>query len=247
MPFVRYARDRRGYETLYVMHAFDADGRGRPRVLYACRTVPYARVGRAPIDESVQRRIETAYPNIGFEWPRLLKEAAASAPRPERPDPRNEPRKGRGRERERKPRREVPQVPAVPSVPPVRFEAPVETPIDAPAPPPAAAVEPERPEPPEPAEVPEVIGALLVDRAWPVVGLVGEARALVLRGRYIEVANRVLSRVSDPDEQRRLSGDAARLNPEGWKTDEAARAGVAGFDAAYEAIAARIRQQQPAV
>ena len=248
MPFVRYARDRRGYETLYVMHAFDADGRGRPRVLYACRTVPYARVGRAPIDESVQRRIETAYPNIGFEWPRLLKEAAASAPRPEKPDTRNEPRKGRGRERERKPRpprADVPQVPAVPSVPQVQFEAPVETPFEALAPAPVAAVF--EPEPPEPA-VPAVIGALLVDKAWPVVGLVGESRALVLRGRYIEIANRVLSRVSEPDEQRRLSGDAARLNPEGWKTDEAARAGVAGFDAAYEAIAARIRQQQqPAV
>ena len=257
MPFVRYARDRRGYETLYVMHAFDADGRGRPRVLYACRTVPYARVGRAPIDESVQRRIETAYPNIGFEWPRLLKEAAASAPRPEKPDTRNEPRKGRGRERERKrpvARADVPQVPAVPSVPQVRFEAPVEAPVAEPAPPPAAAIEPEPPEPPEPrtepaerVEPPEPIGPLLVDRAWPVVVVIGEGRALILRGRYIEIANRVLSRVSDPDEQRRLSGDAARLNPEGWKTDEAARAGVAGFDAAYEAIAARIRQQQPAV
>ena len=271
MPFVRYARDRRGYETLYVMHAFEPDGRGRPRVLYACRTVPYARVGRAPIDESVQRRIETAYPNIGFDWPRLLKDAAASAPRPEKPDTRNEPRKGRGRDRERKPkpvRTEVPQVPQVPSVPQVRFQAPDEEPVpvvDTPAPVSAATPEPEPSEPrtepaepPEPTErveqaaapvldVPSTIGALMVDRAWPVVGLVGEGRALVLRGRYIEIANRVRSRVEDAAEQRRLSAEAARLNPEGWQTDEQARAGVAGFDAAYDAIAARIRQQQPAV
>jgi hypothetical protein len=93
----------------------------------------------------------------------------------------------------------------------------------------------------------ERIGPLFVDRAWPVVGVIGEGRALVLRGRYIEIANRVRSRVDDADEQRRLSAEAARLNPEGWKTDEQARAGVAGFDAAYDAIAARIRQQQPAV
>src|SRR5688500_13125004 len=114
------------------MHAFEPDGRGRPRVLYACRTVPYARGGRAPIDESVQRRIETAYPNIRFDWTRLLKDTHASAPGPEKPDTRNEPRKGRGRERERKPkqtRTDVPQVPQVPLVPQVRFEQPVEGPV----------------------------------------------------------------------------------------------------------------------
>lgn len=71
-------------------------------------------------------------------------------------------------------------------------------------------------------------------------------RTLVLRGRYIEIANRVLSRVADPAERRRLWDEAARLNPEGWATAEQARAAAAGFDAASEAIAARIRQQ-PAV
>ncbi len=234
------------------MHAFEPDGRGRPRVLYACRTVPYARVGRAPIDESVQRRIETAYPNIGFDWPRLLKDAAASAPRPEKPDTRNEPRKGRGRERERKRPATGADVP---------LSSPVETPAAFAAEQPHASPPPEpqrlqpTPAPPEPVEppiphygdVPDVVGALFVDRAWPVVGLVGEARALVLRGRYIEIANRVRSRVEDAAEQRRLAADAARLNPEGWSTDEQARAGVAGFDAAYDAITARIRQLQPAV
>lgn len=71
-------------------------------------------------------------------------------------------------------------------------------------------------------------------------------RTLVLRGRYIELANRILSRVSDPAEQRRLWDEAARLNPESWKTAEHARDALAGFDAAYEAIAARVREQ-PAV
>lgn len=222
MPFVRYARDKRGYETLYVMHVFDGDGRGRPRVLYACRTVPYARVGRAPLDDGVQRRIEAAYPSLAFDWPRLLKDAAASAPRPEKPDTRHEPRKGRGRDKERK-RKEPSAV-----VPPVRFE---------PAPEPA-----ERPERSDPM----VLGALVVDRSWAAVEALGEMRTLVLRGRYIEIANRVLSRVADPAEQRRLWDDAARLNPEGWKTADQARDAVAGFDAAYEALAARIRQQ-PAV
>lgn len=87
---------------------------------------------------------------------------------------------------------------------------------------------------------------MLVDKSWPAVEALGEMRTLVLRGRYIELANRILSRVDDPAEQRRLWDEAARLNPEGWKTAEHAREAVAEFDAAYEAIASRIRRQ-PAV
>lgn len=249
MPFVRYARDRRGYETLYVMHAFEnGEGRPRPRVLYACRSVPYARVGRAPLDESVQRRIQTAYPGLEFDWPRLLKEAAASAPRPEKPDKRDEPRKGRGREKGRKARpsqaAKVPQVPQVPSVPQVQSQVP---PGAEPRSEPQPRTEPREPleprEPVEPVPVPLDIGPLFVDPAWPVVDLIGEGRALVLRGRYIEIAHRVLSRVADEAERGRLLAEAARLNPEGWRTADEARAAVDGFDAAYDALAARLRQQ----
>ena len=241
MPFVRYARDRRGYETLYVMHAYEngGDGRARPRVLYACRSVPYARVGRAPLDESVQRRIQTAYPTLDFDWPRLLKDAAASAPRPEKPDKRDEPRKSRGRDRTRKARpsqgTQVPQVPEVPQLPESEPE-------------PERSIEPrepmERVEPVEPVPVAFEVGPLHVDRAWPVVALIGEGRALVLRGRYIEIAHRVLSRVDDEAERGRLLAEAARLNPEGWKSADAARAAVERFDAAYDALASRLRQQR---
>lgn len=237
MPFVRYARDRRGYETLYVMHAFETGGEGRPRprVLYACRSVPYARVGRAPLDESVQRRIATAYPHLDFDWPRLLKEAAASAPRPEKPDKRDEPRKGRGRDRERKPRKDParPQTPQVSQQAPQALPAP-SAPVPQPDQPPAARThEPDV----------ESIGPLTIDPSWPAVSLIGETGTLVLRGRYIELAHRVLSRVEDETERRRLLMEAARLNPEGWRTDAEARAGIDRFDAAYDALAARLRPQ----
>jgi hypothetical protein len=257
VPFVRYARDRRGYETLYVMHAFEADGRGRPRVIYACRTVPYARVGRAPIDETVQRRIEAAYPALAFDWPRLMKDAAASAPRPERTDARADKRRNKQQQakpvkQERPARQERPgkqerqvnqeqrvaQEPAVDQEPAVEQEQPVEQ---------EQAIE----QAPEPAPAPPALPALplpslVVDRAWPVVALVGEERAFIFRGRYLEIANRVLSRIADPGEQRRLLAEAARLNPEGWTTEEQARAGTAGFEAAFEALAAQLRQS-PAV
>lgn len=294
MPFVRYARDRRGYETLYVMHAFEgSEGHpgsraARVRVLYACRTVPYAKVGRMTIDESVQRRLETAYPKLTFDWPKLLKEAAQSAPRPERTmEQKLEMRRGRGgRKKEGRaqapqvPR--VPQVPQVPVVPEVRFEVPqVRVPdadvapeteaADAPEPlepitelidwtPLAAEPEPEpepepRTEPVEPAEPVEpmepaepwepVVGSLEIDRSWPVVEIVGPDRAMLLRGRYIELASKVLSRVHEPAARRRLFAEAARLNPGGWTTAEAAQAGVASFETAYARLAEQLRQTPP--
>lgn len=269
MPFVRFARDRRGYETLYVMHAFETgqEGRTRPRVLYACRSVPYARVGRAALDEAVQRRIETAYPNLRFDWPRLLKEAAAAAPRPDKTEERRGKKKGKQpkRPRSQQPAPEARPAPGVSAEPaePAEPVEPVES-LGAPA-----AEEPEEPEEPgttgtrtepmepvEPVEpmepqvpevqVQEVIGPLRVDPSWPVVALIGETPALILRGRYIEIAHRVLSRVDDPAERRRLLAEAARLNPETWTTADAAREGVARFDAAFEALASRLRQP-PAV
>ncbi|MEX2270605.1 MAG: hypothetical protein WD690_04010 [Vicinamibacterales bacterium] len=281
------------------MHAFD-DGEKNPRVrvLYACRTVPHAKVGRHSLDDGVQRRIEQAYPALQFDWPKLLKEAAASAPRPERTDPRATEPRGKQR-RERKPRTQtsqVPWVPSVPQVPQVPFAEPavpevlvqeVQTPepverdgmsaepetIETPEPlePITEPVdwtpldEPEEPEPEEPAEpgtepgepmeprepveplqVPEVhVGPLLVDRAWPVVGLIGPDRALILRGRYIELAHRILSRISSPADRARLVREAARLNPENWKTDEDARAGVAAFEEAHGRLAEQLRRQPP--
>lgn len=98
-------------------------------------------------------------------------------------------------------------------------------------------------EPLEPVEL--VVGPLEVDRSWPVVEIVGADRALLLRGRYIELASKVLSRVHDPAARRRLFAEAERLNPGGWTTADAAQAGVASFEAAYARLAERLRQQPP--
>ena len=269
MPFVRYARDRRGYETLYVMHAFDgAERNPRPRVLYACRTVPYAKVGRMTIDETVQRRLETAYPNLSFDWPKLLKEAAQSAPRPERTEQQRQERKGRGRKKE--PRDQVQKVREVrpvrqvqaPEPPPVEQPPPVEELAETPQPlepiteliewsgalePGTEPVEPMEPaEPMEPeVQVPEVVPALVVDRAWPVVDSVGADRALILRARFIELASKVVSRVSDPQRRQRLFREAARLNPEAWRTAEEVRAGLDAFETVHARVLEQLRQQPP--
>ncbi len=89
------------------------------------------------------------------------------------------------------------------------------------------------------------IGPLFVNPSWPIVAVSGADRALIYRGRFIEIANRVTSRAEDPATRQRLLGETARLNPEGWVTEDEARAAAAGFDAAYDRIAAELRRSQP--
>lgn len=68
MPFLRVIRDKRGYETTYLMHWFRDGNRQRSRVLYAFRTPGGVRVGRDPLEPAVLREIEARHPDIAFEW-----------------------------------------------------------------------------------------------------------------------------------------------------------------------------------
>ena len=72
MPFVRVSRDKRGYETIYLVHT--SQRRGRPpatRVLYAFRTPPGLKVGRDPFDPELRRTLESQNPGVEFDWDRL--------------------------------------------------------------------------------------------------------------------------------------------------------------------------------
>jgi hypothetical protein len=82
VPFVRFSRDKRGYEHTYLVH--DSGGRGRPgrmRVLYWFRTPPGIKVGREPFDDEARRQIESRNPGIAFDW-----NAIASTPMPPVPE-----------------------------------------------------------------------------------------------------------------------------------------------------------------
>lgn len=71
MPFLRFSRDKRGYEHTYLLHA-SAKKSGPARLLYWYRTPPGVKVGRAPFDETVQEALEAQYPGICFDWPKLM-------------------------------------------------------------------------------------------------------------------------------------------------------------------------------
>jgi hypothetical protein len=68
VPFLRVIRDKRGYETTYLMHWFRDGNRQRSRILYAFRTPGGVRVGRDPLEPEILREIESRHPEIAFEW-----------------------------------------------------------------------------------------------------------------------------------------------------------------------------------
>jgi hypothetical protein len=78
VPSVRFTRDKRGYEHVYLVDATGRKGKpSKPRVLYWFRTPPGVKVGREPFDEEVRRELEKRYPNLSFDW-----DAIVSTPMP---------------------------------------------------------------------------------------------------------------------------------------------------------------------
>lgn len=83
MPFLRVIRDKRGYETTYLMHWFQDYGRQRSKILYAFRSPSGTRVGRDALDTGLMRQLELQNPGIAFDWKAVLAERQVIEPSPE--------------------------------------------------------------------------------------------------------------------------------------------------------------------
>ena len=85
MPFVRFSRDKRGYEHVYLFHTPSTPrSAARPQMLYWYRTPPGVRVGRVPFDDDVRKALEAQYPDVHFEWAKI---AQAQPPPPQETEP----------------------------------------------------------------------------------------------------------------------------------------------------------------
>ena len=87
MPFLRVIRDKRGYETTYLMHWLRDGSRQRSRILYVFRTPGGVRVGRESLEPDVLREIESRHPEINFDWKTLFanQQLVESSSEPRRP------------------------------------------------------------------------------------------------------------------------------------------------------------------
>jgi hypothetical protein len=116
VPFIRYTRDKRGYESTYVMHAYrPGQGPQRARVLYLFRTPAHVRIGRQALEPEVKEALEHTHPDLSFDWTNLPSERPAESPDSRERDY----RRGRDRDRDRgAPPRQAPRA-APPARPPV--------------------------------------------------------------------------------------------------------------------------------
>ena len=215
MPYLRFSRDKRGYENTYVLHTFHGKRGPEPRLLYWFRTPPGARVGRHPLDEQAIRAIEASNPSLTFDWSEMLK--VKPPPRP--------PEQRRGRPQGgRKAPREAP--PAVESPPPAVAAEPPSPPVED-----AAQSVPDV----LPPEVELVEEEEAADEAvpWvhPVVALMGEEMLARLRARYAEIRVRIDESEVDSDAWDAARARARALNPDGWDTTEDAVRGIETFEA----------------
>ena len=65
-------RDKRGYETTYLIHWFREGGRQRSRILYLFRTPGGVHGGRVALEPEDRQNIETSHPAIAFDWKAIM-------------------------------------------------------------------------------------------------------------------------------------------------------------------------------
>lgn len=124
MPFLRVLRDKRGYETTYLIHWYREGNRQRSRILYVFRTLGGVRVGREPFEPEVLRNLEAQHPAVVFDWKAIMADRQVVETGPEPRRTRKPRRIGDERASAVSPRRGVrsvepaaPTAPARPSIP----------------------------------------------------------------------------------------------------------------------------------
>ena len=227
MPFLRFSRDKQGYESTYLCHTFRRGGKPQLRVLYWFRTPPDVTVGRLALDPVAIRAIEENNPDLKFDWDKILK----LKPPPPPPD---YDRDGRAR------RRRGRAAPAPPAPDSIAAPAPVVS-IDstADASGPESAVEAPAPalmawDDPDPGHEP--VEATQSGPTHVVLGLTDEQGLARLRARHAEIQARISERVREPARLEDLRAQAALLDPDAWRTVDEARERLASLDEATRAI-----------
>ena len=190
MPFLRVMRDKRGYETTYLMHWFRDGARNRSRVLYMFRTPGGVRVGRLPLDRDILRQIEAQHPDIHFDWNAVRETQQVIEPAPDF--------------RRRRPRREEGETAQAAPAPPEPVAAANPTPTDTAPPASSPAASPVAPQVPR-LQVPSTIDGNSPD----------EQIAFLLKWHPL-ISDRLAQRTADPERRAALLALAERLNPAAW-------------------------------
>jgi hypothetical protein len=79
VAFLRFTRDRRGYEHFYLVEPTTRGGKSSARLLYWFRSPSNVKVGREPFTEAVRAELESNNANVSFDWRKILDTPIPSA------------------------------------------------------------------------------------------------------------------------------------------------------------------------
>jgi hypothetical protein len=203
VPFLRVIRDKRGYETTYLMHWYREGARQRSRILYVFRSPGGVHVGRASLDPEVQRDLEAQHPDIVFDWKAVFdnKQLIESTPEMRRP---------------RKRRRDEEETAAAPA-PTARGAAAVARGDEEPARTDATSAAHGQGSGVRPART-------LIPAA--IEGATPDEQTAFLAKWYPIVRDRIPQRTADPARREALLALAERMNPSAWTDADQIAAGL---------------------
>jgi hypothetical protein len=72
VPYLKFSRDKRGYENFFLIDGREHAGKSRPRLLFWFRTPPQLKVGREPFSDEVRQMVEAQNPDVTFDWGRII-------------------------------------------------------------------------------------------------------------------------------------------------------------------------------
>ena len=236
MPFLRFSRDKRGYESTYLCHTFRRGGKQELRVLYWFRTPPDVKVGRLALDSVAIHAIEESNPDLKFDWGKILEVKPPPPPPDYGRDGHERRRRGRGKGA------------GSASAAPPSTSAPAQVAASTPVVAVEVAADPTLHESEGEAHVPAIAAGddpdLGDDPTGPterapshvVLGLTDEQGLARLRARHAEIQARISERVRDPVQLEALRAQAALLDPDAWRSVDEARDRLASLDEATVAI-----------
>ena len=210
MPYLRFSRDKRGYESTYLLHTFRSEGGSKPRLLYWFRTPPSLRVGRYPFDGEAIKSIEASNPNLSFDWSKMLKVRPVSVPTKNTVKMRIS-----VGDRDRSSAlagKDASGLKSVGKTMSLDLE--------------------EEEQRPNIVLAEEEESTESVDDEWrhPVAVLMGDEMLARLRGRYTEIQVRIAEKWNDLKERDSINTRAENLNPDSWRTLEDAVRGIEKFE-----------------
>lgn len=253
MPVLRFVRDKKGFENIYIVHTAREGGRARSRLLYWFRTPPGVKVGRSALDEAAIRRLEEQHPDLEFDWPRMLKLRDSLAAPSQATHRRPLDRRRKGSEAASRPSRSAggagrsaahrpsavaeirDDLPPEPEVEATDERAEDEAP--APTPPAADLDESAIADASDDVESPAAAGSELAR-------LIGDEGVERVRASYAEILARISRKESDPARQQAVRDGVAELDPDVWMNGPDVAAALERFEQEIRRLRMRLGRRR---